>query len=110
MSCSVIGCSSTFPIILTIIFVNPLRNQISGLKIMLRNLIGLITKSEIDSLCCTARLFGVISPSIRIKKVIIPTEIPTAWLLNICNATIVAIAVAAMFTTLLPINIVVSIF
>ncbi|CCY52966.1 uncharacterized protein BN781_01370 [Coprococcus sp. CAG:782] len=63
-------------------------------------------KRDILTLYNWATVFGVISPNIRISRVSIPVEIPTAALPNTLVVRVVARDDAEMFTMLFPIKMV----
>ena len=68
---------------------------------------GFAINKATDSAFAFATIFGVISPNVRIRTVMIPVATATPALPNICVNSSVAMEVARIFTTLFPINIVV---
>ena len=55
------------------------KTQINGLSIVIKKLIGRATINAIFKACCAAKVFGVISPKMTIKIVIINEEMITPF-------------------------------
>jgi len=81
------------------------RTQTIGVSIVITSFIGLDTNNATRSVSFAAIVFGVISPNINIKTVIIAVAITTPRDPNILTNRDVDIEVAAIFARLLPTNI-----
>ena len=84
------------------------KNIISGVNKIESQYNGKMTRRAIKMLLRVAMDLGKISPKIKIKKVMTPVAIPTAWLANKSIVIAVAIAEAPTLTRLLPMRMVES--